>query len=1243
VASKRQAKPNDDIGRRLLALRTLSGLTQVQLADRLGVSKRSILNWESGAAYPTEAHLRHLIETFVAQQAFTSGQEQAEAQALWEQISQTAGKPLPAFPALWFAQLLAGVSSQQSAVSSQQSRDSERRVRFDLPSSILDPRSSPGPLHPFTPSPLHPLIDWGEALDVPALYGREAEQATLQRWVLADRCRTVALLGLGGIGKTSLALMFARQALPNFEAVLFRSLRNAPPPAEVFDQLIRAISTEQTTPPDNIHQKIALLIQLLRERRCLLVLDNLETIIQEGAHAGEYRSSYAEYGTLIQRIGESTHQSCLILTSREKPAELALLEGPTAPVRSLMLAGLKEQACQTILAEKAVFGPASVCSALVQLYGGNPLALKLISEPIREVFGGDVQAFLDSGDAFFNGVGKLLKQQFERLTPLEQALLFWLALERELVSLDSLLADLVDGTPQRAVLAALESLRRRSLVERGDQGATFTLQPVVLEYLIEEVVVRSTTEILAGQPALLQRYALVKALSKDYVRHSQEQLIAGQLLEQLVQAYGDAGALERQLLTLLETWRDRPPIEQGYGPGNVINLLRLLRGNLRGLDLARLAIRQAYLQGVEIQDTSLAGAMIQDSVFTETFDSIMAVAISSTGEYWAASSRRGEIRLWVAGGQTLRRAWRAHADMIWTIEFSPDGRMLASGSWDGTLKLWDVASGVLFWEGRHTSRINRVMFAPDGGLLASTGNDATVRLWDLRSGRQLQTLPHPAPLAAIIWSPDGRLLASGDVEGYIRLWEIHKNQPATCVQTFAAHTHWVDDLVFAPEASILASASWDGTVKLWDLPSGALRQTLTGHTDRVLRVAWSPDGRTLASGSRDQTIRLWDVEQSSYRAALQGHSAGVYGLAFTPGNHTLLSGSEDGTLRAWEVASGQCMRVMQGYAAFLYVLDWSPDGTQLVSGGTDKLVMIWDASGETPPRALRGHGGVVSGVGWSPDSRLIASSEWDNAIRLWDPASGVCVQILQHDDDAGNCFYDLSWSPDGQWLASGTNRRALQMFEMAMHRHRWAEHQFPTLIRHVAWSPQGAWLAGGGDDGSVYVWNHTDGGLPQRLAGHHSMITSLAWSAAGTRLASASGGKTGGELFVWEPQSGERIQTFAGHPGIVSAVAWGPGEELLVSGDGDGVLRWWHLPSGECVRVHTAHQGTVQSLKRSPDGTKLASCGDDGAIMLWDLHTGAHLRTLRRDRPYERMHIGGLVGITEAQRATLLALGAVGF
>jgi WD40 repeat protein len=1086
-------------------------------------------------------------------------------------------------------------------------------------------------------------VDWGEALDVSLFYGRTSELALLAKWIVQERCRIVRVLGMGGIGKSALAITFMRQVTSSFHAMVFRSVRDAPPCMDLLCDCLQVLSPQPLpTLPTSIERSIDLLLECFQTQRCLLVLDNLETLLQERDSEGRIRAGYEDYITLLRRVAETPHQSCLLVTSRESLAELRQQESRQTDVRALRLGGLESDACEQLFEECDLVGTTQDRMRLVQRYVGNPLALKIVAESITELFGGEIGPFLEQDTVIFSSIRDLLARQWTRLTALEQALLIWLAIVREPREETDLHAMLEPPVAVGQVHEALEALYRCSLVERGQQQATFTLQSVVLEYVTEGLVERVSEQIQHALWEYLISYALEQAGAKEYVRQAQERLIVAQILLRLQALSRETDVREDLLLSLLNQLRGWDQEAQGYGPANLIMLLRRLRGHLCGLDLSHLAIRGGYLQGVEMQDTKLCGSMLSDTVFTEALHAIWAVAVSSTGKFWAAGSWRGEVRIWSEGGQRLHLVWQAHTDNVFTLAFSPDERTLATGSWDSTVKLWDVQSGTLLWVGRHTNLVQSVAFAPDGHTLASGGNDTVVQLWDLPSGKPVQTLTSQGNVIySLVWSPDGHMLACGGFDGCIRLWLLQRGQPAACVKTLVGHSNWVHSLAFAPDGTQLASGSWDNTVKLWDVASGRVLQTLTGHTQRIYSVAWSPDGRTLASASFDKTIWLWDVAQKRYRAALHGHTAAVYSLAFTTDSSRLLSSSEDSTIRVWDVDSGECVRILQGYAVCFYGLDWSPAGSHLVSGSTDGLVIIWEGTGKMSPRVLGAHHWLVHDVAWSPDRRWIASCGWDNAIRLWEPTTGACLYILRNPEQKDILFLGAAWSPDGRWFASGSYLEGIHIWDVTERRLHMVEQTSQIVFRDIAWSPDGTQLASGSNDGSVCLWDPFAGTLQQRLPGHQGIVMKVAWSPDGTRLASAGDGRSGGELLVWEVQSGKCVRSFVGQPALVFAVTWDLSGDLLVSGDSDGTLRWWDVPRGECVRVRQGHQGIIRALRRSPNGQWVASCGDDGAIRIWDLHSGEYLHTLRRDRPYERLDITGIKGLTEAQKATLRALGAV--
>jgi WD40 repeat protein len=294
-----------------------------------------------------------------------------------------------------------------------------------------------------------------------------------------------------------------------------------------------------------------------------------------------------------------------------------------------------------------------------------------------------------------------------------------------------------------------------------------------------------------------------------------------------------------------------------------------------------------------------------------------------------------------------------HTDWVNSVAFSPDGRLLASGSCgqrdsggnciQGEIKLWEVATGSLVRTlSGHTNWVNSVAFSPDGRLLASGSSDRTIKLWEVATGSLVRTLSgHTNWVRSVAFSPDGRLLASGSDDKTIKLWEVATGSE---VRSLTGHTDYVRSVAFSPDGKLLASGSNDKTIKLWEVATGSEVRSLTGHTDYVRSVAFSPDGKLLASGSNDKTIKLWEVATGSEVRTLSGHTWYVTSVAFSPDGRLLASGSDDGTIKLWEVASGREVRTLSGHTGSVFSVAFSPDGRLLASGSNDKTIKLWDIS-----------------------------------------------------------------------------------------------------------------------------------------------------------------------------------------------------------------------------------------------------------------------------------------------------------
>jgi WD40 repeat protein len=569
-------------------------------------------------------------------------------------------------------------------------------------------------------------------------------------------------------------------------------------------------------------------------------------------------------------------------------------------------------------------------------------------------------------------------------------------------------------------------------------------------------------------------------------------------------------------------------------------------------------------------------------------DMIMSVDFTPDGRTLASGGLDDAVKLWdVASGQEIRTL-EGHRSGVTSVMFSPDGLTLASGGLDNAVKLWDVASGqeIRTLEG-HSDGIKSVGFSPDGRTLASGGYDSTVKLWDVASGQEIRTLAsHSDDVESVVFSPDGRTLASGSSDSTVKLWDVATGQE---ILTLEGHSNDVSSVVFSPNGRTLASGGYDSTVKLWDVTTGQMIRTME-VSSWVFSVAFSPDGRTLASGSLDHMVKLWDVPSGIEIMSLKGHSSIVESVAFSPDGHTVASGSLDRTVKLWNAATGAEIQTM-GSPSSVFSVAFSPDGLILASGSDNHMVKLWDVSSGTEIMSLKGHSNDVRSVAFSPDGRTLASGSRDSTVKLWDVTTGQMIRTMQ----VSSSVFSVAFSPDGFTLASGGNLDGtLTLWDVASGQKTQTMNGNLNEVHSVAFSPDGRTLASGSVDRMVKLWDVATGQEIRTLEGHSSWVSSVAISPDGRTLASGSLDKT---VKLWDVASGQEIRTLKGHSNGIESIVFSPDGRSLASGSDYDKVRLWDVSSGQEIRVF--NHSSVYGIAFSPDGRTLASGSFDGTIRLW--------------------------------------------
>ncbi len=437
---------------------------------------------------------------------------------------------------------------------------------------------------------------------------------------------------------------------------------------------------------------------------------------------------------------------------------------------------------------------------------------------------------------------------------------------------------------------------------------------------------------------------------------------------------------------------------------------------------------EKILTGITLWDASSGRQLLTLEGHADGTDMINSATFSSDAKLIVTGSWDGTAKVWdAASGKVLRTL----NTLVTSACIASDGQLIATGHDDGATSLWDTMSGkeLLVLRG-HTARINSVQFSPDSKQIVTASFDHTAKVWSAaRQQGFLSLIGHRMGMDLAAVSSDGHLLVTveSDSNQVAKVWELTSGQARLVL---AGHYGFVSSVVFSPDSHLIATASSDGTCKVWNVADGREVQSFGAHSNYGISYAlgFSPDGKFIVTGGSGRKAKVWDVNTGQELLNLTGHASNICSVCFSPDGKRIVTGSKDHTARVWDAIGGSLILTLAEHNDWVHCVGYSPDGRFIVTGSRDATAIVWDAVSGRKITTLNGHQYWVDTCAFSRNGKRIVTSSWDRTVRVWDPSTGSQVLVLKADTTK---IKSVGFSSDGQKIVAALFEGAVRVWDAA--------------------------------------------------------------------------------------------------------------------------------------------------------------------------------------------------------------------